>query len=246
MTTAEGTPTVVLVHGAFADASSWLPVITELHAAGISAVAPANPLRSLSGDSAYLASFVGQIDGPVLLVGHSYGGAVITNAAAQADNVVGLVFVAAFIPDVGESILEINAGYPDPPLNAALAIKTYPIDGAAEPGVELSIAPESYPDVFAADVPKAVTVPAAYAQRPVSATCFGEKTEHAAWKELPSWAVVATADHAIQPDAERTMAKRAGAHMVELDGSHAVALSQPLAVAELIRTAAFSDLVKTK
>jgi hypothetical protein len=91
-----------------------------------------------------------------------------------------------------------------------------------------------------------VTVPAAYAQRPVAAACFDEKTEHAAWKELPSWAVVATADRAIQPDAERAMATRAGAHMVELDGSHAVARSQPMAVAELIRTAVFSDLVKTR
>ena len=235
MTNGSNTPTIVLVHGGFADASFWTPVIQELQARGLPVLAPPNPLRGLAGDAGYIASFVNQIDGPVLLVGHSYGGAVISVAGAAADNVVGLVYVAAFILDEGESFGEVFAGFPDTPLLAAVRPGTYPLpDGGT--AVELSIAPELYRSAFAADLPSDVTEVLAVMQRPFAAI-FEDRAQAAAWKSLPSWAVVATADNAIHPDAERHMARRAGAETIEVDASHSIALSQPKAVVELIQTA---------
>jgi pimeloyl-ACP methyl ester carboxylesterase len=149
-------PTVVLVHGGFADASFWTPVIKELQARGLPVLAPPNPLRGLAFDAEYIASFVNQIDGPVLLVGHSYGGAVISVAGAAADNAVGLVYVAAFILDEGESFGEVFAGFPDTPLLGAVRPGSYPLpDGGT--AVELTIAPELYQSAFAADLPTEVT-----------------------------------------------------------------------------------------
>ena len=235
MTKNTNTPTVVLVHGGFADASYWKPVIEELQATGVPVLAPPNPLRGLASDAEYIASFVNQIDGPVLLVGHSYGGAVISVAGASAPNAVGLVYLAAFILDEGESFGEVFAGFPATPLLAAVRPCNYPLPGGA-PAVELSIAPEPYQSAFAADLPSEVTEVLAVMQRPFAAI-FDDRAQAAAWKTLPSWAVVATADHAIHPDAERHMARRAGAETIEIEASHSVALSQPKAVAELIRTA---------
>ena len=236
MTDSPNTPTVVLVHGGFADASFWTPVIQELQARGLPVLAPPNPLRGLAGDAEYIASFVNQIDGPVLLVGHSYGGAVISVAGAAADNVVGLVYVAAFILDEGESFGEVFAGFPDTPLLGAVRPGNYPLPGGGT-AVELSIAPELYRSAFAADLPSEVTRVLAVMQRPFAAI-FEDRAQAAAWKRLPSWAVVATADNAIHPDAERHMADRAGAETIEVDASHSIALSQPKAVVELIQTAA--------
>src|ERR1700754_934261 len=158
-------PTVVLVHGGFADSSYWVPVIEDLQAHDIPVVAPPNPLRGLASDAEYVASFVNQIDGPVLLVGHSYGGAVITVAGAAAENVVGLVYVAAFIPDEGESFAEIFAGFPDTPLLGAVRPSTYPLDGGGT-ATELTIAPELYRSAFAAAVPESLTEVLAVSQRP--------------------------------------------------------------------------------
>jgi pimeloyl-ACP methyl ester carboxylesterase len=235
MTNSTNTPTVVLVHGGFADASHWTPVIRELQARGVPVLAPPNPLRGLASDAEYIASFVDQLDGPVLLVGHSYGGAVISVAGAAAGNVVGLVYVAAFILDEGESFGEIFAGFPATPLGEALRPGKYPLPGG-ETAVELSIAPELYRPAFAADLPTEVTEVAAVMQRPFAAI-FEERARAAAWRTLPSWAVVATADDAIHPDAERHMARRAGAETIEVEASHSIALSQPGAVVELIQTA---------
>ncbi len=237
MSKPEGSATVVLVHGAFADASSWAPVIADLRASGVSAVAPANPLRGVAADAAYIASFVSQIEGPVVLVGHSYGGAVVTVAGAATENVTALVYVAAFIPDVGESLGEINARFADMPLGAALRPGAFPLSTPGETSVELSIAPELFPSVFAADVPAEVLGQAAYSQRPAAVSAFEEKAQAAAWKNLPSWTVVATSDLCIDPAAERSMAERAGSQTIEVDASHAIALSQPRAVADLIRSA---------
>src|SRR3954466_7390621 len=235
MTNTTNTPTIVLVHGGFADASFWAPVIRELQASNLPVLAPANPLRGLASDAEYVAGVVNQIDGPVLLVGHSYGGAVISVAGAAADNVVGLVYVAAFILDEGESFGEVFAGFPDTPLLGAVRPGNYPLpDGGT--AVELSIAPELYQSAFAADLPRDVTEALAAMQRPFAAI-FGDRAQAAAWKSLPSWAVVATADNAIHPDAERHMAQRAGAETIEVDASHSIALSQPEAVANLIQTA---------
>jgi pimeloyl-ACP methyl ester carboxylesterase len=230
-------PTIVLVHGAFADASSWNPVIAELQRDGRAVHALANPLRGLNGDAAYVASAVQHVDGPVVLVGHSYGGMVITQAAAGTPNVAGLVYVAAFIPEVGESIGDINAAYPQTGSPPDLQPATYPIAGQVEPGVELTISQETFPVSFAADLPIETTRVAAAAQRPPSVACFGEPATETAWRSIPSWALVATADQMIHPDAERAMAARAGATTVEVDASHAVALSQPRAVADVIRSA---------
>jgi len=235
MTNTTDTPTIVLVHGGFADASFWVPVIRELQASNLPVLAPANPLRGLAHDAEYIASVVRQIDGPVLLVGHSYGGAVISVAGAAADNVVGLVYVAAFALDEGESFAEIFDRFGATPLVDAVRPSTYPVDGG-DTAVELSIAPELYRSAFAADLPSDVTEVLAVSQRPFAAI-FDDRAEAAAWKTLPSWAIIATADNAIPPDAERHMASRAGAQTVEADASHSIALSQPAAVADLIRTA---------
>lgn len=230
------TPTALLVHGAFADAASWSGVIAELQNHGIPVVAPPNPLRSLASDAAYIASVAAQIDGPVVLVGHSYGGAVITVAGA-AENVVGLVFVAAYVLEEGESLGELQGRFPDSPLGSSLKQATYPVEGG-DPAVEVTIVPEAFPSVFAADVPADVTKVLAVAQRPLAAGAFTETATAAAWKTKPSWALVAAADQAINPEVERFGAKRAGATILEVEGaSHAVAVSRPKLVADLIRDA---------
>ncbi|MFE4629992.1 alpha/beta fold hydrolase [Streptomyces mirabilis] len=230
------TPTALLVHGAFADAASWSGVIAELQNHGIPVVAPPNPLRSLASDAAYVASVAAQIDGPVVLVGHSYGGAVIT-VAGTAENVVGLVFVAAYVLEEGESLGELQGRFPDSPLGSSLKQATYPVEGG-DPAVEVTIVPEAFPAVFAADVPADVTKVLAVAQRPLAAGAFTETATAAAWKTRPSWALVAAADQAINPEVERFGAKRAGATILEVEGaSHAVAVSRPKVVAELIRDA---------
>jgi pimeloyl-ACP methyl ester carboxylesterase len=227
------TPTVVLVHGAFADAASWSGVITELQSQGIPVIAPPNPLRGLASDAAYVASVTAQIDGPVILVGHSYGGALIT-VAGTTENVVGLVYVAAYVLEEGESLGELQGRFPASPLVSNLKQWTYPVEGA-DPAVEVTITPEAFPDVFAADVSADVTKVLAVAQRPLAAAAFEETASAAAWKSKPSWALVAGADQAINPEVERFGAKRAGATVVEIEGaSHAVAVSQPKEVANLI------------
>ncbi|NUO44619.1 MAG: alpha/beta hydrolase [Streptomyces sp.] len=230
------TPTVLLVHGAFADATSWSGVIEELQKHGVPVIAPPNPLRGLASDAAYVASVAAQIDGPVVLVGHSYGGALIT-VAGVTENVVGLVYVAAYVLEEGESLGELQGRFPLSPLVSNLKEWTYPIPGG-EPGVEVTIAEDAFPSVFAADVPADVTKVLAAAQRPLAASAFGETAPVAAWQTRPSWALVAGADEAINPEVERFGAKRAGATIVELEGaSHAVAVSRPKEVADLIRDA---------
>ena len=228
--------TVVLVHGAFADGSSWNGVIERLLAAGIEVTAPPNPLRGIAHDSAYIASVFAQIPGAVLAVGHSYGGAVISNAAAEAGNVVGLVFVSAFAPEEGERLGEVESGSKDSVLMAALAPRNYPDgDGAA---VEFAIDPAKFRDAFAADLPAEQTAVMAATQRPVAELAFSEPSGAPAWKSLPSWAVVATGDKAAGRDVVRSMAERAGATITQADGSHVIMVSQPETVAEVIMTAA--------
>jgi pimeloyl-ACP methyl ester carboxylesterase len=230
--------TVVLVHGAFADASSWNGVIERLQAAGIQVMAPANPLRGISTDAAYIASVLNQIPGPVLAVGHSYGGAVISNAASDAANVVGLVFVAAFAPDEGERLGDVESGSHDSVLMSALAPRQYPTGQDSETAVEFAIDPTKFHDAFAADLPPAQTAVMAATQRPVAELAFSEPSGPPAWKSSPSWTVVATGDKAAGTDVIRSMAERAGAAITEADGSHVIMVSQPGAVAEVILTAA--------
>jgi pimeloyl-ACP methyl ester carboxylesterase len=227
-------PTIVLVHGAFADASSWNGVIERLQRQGYTVVAPANPLRGVIADSAYIASVISQLDGPVLLAGHSYGGAVITNAATNAPNVVGLVYVAAFAPEEGETLGEVENGSKDSVLNTALLQRQYPTGQNGETAIEFSIDPALFRDAFAADLPAEQAALMAATQRPVAAAAFSDVSGQPAWRKLPSWAVVATGDKAAGSDVVRSMARRAGADIVEVEGSHVIMVSQPQAVTDLI------------
>jgi pimeloyl-ACP methyl ester carboxylesterase len=236
--TADAAPlTVVLVHGAFADASNWAGVIPTLQAAGVDVVASANPLRGINHDAEYIASVASQISGPVLLVGHSYGGAVVTNAGNRADNVRGLVYVAAFISDEGETLLGLAEQATDSKVFPALRPTHYPTDPASAPGTEFIIDPASFHEVFCADLPAEQAAILASSQRPLSEVTFGEMTQDPAWKTLPSWAVITPSDFVIGPSGERFMAERAGATITEVEGSHAIMISQPQAVADVILTA---------
>jgi pimeloyl-ACP methyl ester carboxylesterase len=229
-------PTVVLVHGAFADGSSWTGVIERLQAEGIRVTAPAIPLRGISIDSAYIASLLEQIAGPVLAVGHSYGGAVITNAATNANNVVGLVYVCAFAPDEGETLGEVAGDSKDSVLSTAQVPLQYPTGEGEETAVEFAIDPEKLHDAFAADLPEKQSAILAATQRPVSELAFSEPNGEPAWKKLPSWAVVASGDKAAGTDVVRSMAKRAGAKITEVEGSHVIMISQPQKVTDVILT----------
>lgn len=230
--------TVALVHGAFADASCWNGVIERLQAAGVTTTAPPNPLRGITYDAAYLASYLTQIPGPVLLVGHSYGGAVITNAGSRANNVVGLVYVAAFAPDEGETLLAIEQNSRDSVLLTALVPLQYPTGNGTETATEFAIDPAKIHEAFAADLPPSQAAVLAATQRPIAELTFAEPTTAPAWKVLPTWAVVPTGDKAVGSDVVRSMAERAGATMVEIDGSHVVMISQPQAVTDVILAAA--------
>ena len=229
-----GSPTVVLVHGAFADASSWNGVIERLQAKGVQVTAPANPLRGISIDSAYIAGVLEETPGPIVAVGHSYGGAVITNAARQAKNVVGLVYVAAFATEEGERLADAEAASKDSVLNSALVPLHYPAANGGEPAVEFAIDPEKFHDAFAADLPTEETTVMAAFQRPVAELAFSEPSGAPAWKDLPSWAVVATGDKAAGADVIRSEAERAGATITEVEGSHVIMVSQPQAVTDVI------------
>jgi pimeloyl-ACP methyl ester carboxylesterase len=226
-------PTVVLVHGAFADASSWNGVIERLQAKDVQVTAPANPLRGIAPDSAYIASVFTQIEGPVVAVGHSYGGAVITNAAADAKNVVGLVYVAAFAPEEGEALGAVEASSKDSVLNSALVPRQYPTaDGGS--ATEFYIDPAKAREAFAGDLSDQEAALIAAIQRPISELAFSEPSGPPAWKSKPSWAVVATGDKAAGTDVVRSMAERAGATITEVDGSHVIMVSQPQVVTEVI------------
>src|SRR5215472_18908097 len=202
-------PTIVMVHGAFADASSWNGVIDRLQQQGFDVIAPSNPLRGVSSDSSYIASFLNQIDGPVLLVAHSYGGAVTSNAAAKTSNVVGLVYVAALIPEEGERLADVHSK--DSILNPLLIERHYPTGVDGEMAPEFTLDPAHFRRAFAADVPEERTRLMAATQRPVAGAAFADTSGPVAWKTLPSWAIIATEDVGAGTDIVRSMAQRAGA-----------------------------------
>jgi pimeloyl-ACP methyl ester carboxylesterase len=228
------TPIVVLVHGAFAESASWNGVIEQLHDRGVDAIAVANPLRSVRGDATYLRDVISGLDRPVLLVGHSYGGIIITGAAGAGNaSVVGLVYVAAFAPDEGESAFELSARSPGSTLGEALT--AYPVSTG---GNELAIRPEVFHQQFCADVPESVAALMARTQRPVTEQALkdGLPTDQPGWRTLPSWFVIAEEDRNIPAAELRAEAERAGARRVrEIAGaSHAVSVSHPEVVAETI------------
>lgn len=237
-------PMIVLVHGAFADSSSWNGVITSLQKEGYPTVAIANPLRSVSDDARLVSDVIKSIDGPVILVGHSYGGQVISNAAKGHDNVKSLVFVAAFAPDAGEAAADLAGKFPGGTLGAALAPPVKLADG----GVDLYIDQAKFRDQFAHDVPTEATALMAAGQRPITEAALTEKSGEPAWKSLPSYFVYGDGDRNIPAQALGFMAERAGSKrtVVIKGGSHVVMVSQPKAVAELIADAASSHLVEPK
>lgn len=230
------TPTIVLVHGAFAESSSWNAVVGHLQQQTLRVVAAANPLRSLAGDARYVRDVIASIEGPVVLVGHSYGGMVITEAAAGNEQVVGLVYVAAFTPDTGESAFTLSARFPGSTLGAAIA--AYPVSSG---GNEFVIRPEVFGEQFAADVDDDHATLMAATQRPVTEAALtdGLPTSTPAWRTTPSWFVFGGADRNIPAELIRFMADRAEARVAtEVPGaSHAISVSHPVVVAETIFTA---------
>ncbi|MDF3287800.1 alpha/beta fold hydrolase [Streptomyces silvisoli] len=229
-------PTIVLVHGAFADASSWNGVIERLQRRGYTVIAPANPLRGLYSDSTYIASVLDSIKGPIVLVGHSYGGAVNSSAAAGNPRVKSLVYVSALMPDVGESGMSLAARFPNG-LGTAMKSVPYRAGGGAS-GTDLYLKPDKLHQVFAADLPESTTKLMAVTQRPAATTALSQTAKVAAWKHIPSWFLVAKQDKTINPNQERFEAKRAGSHTVEIDSSHVAMIAHPEAVTDLILQAA--------
>jgi pimeloyl-ACP methyl ester carboxylesterase len=225
--------TVVLVHGAFADASGWNEVTEQLQAQRYTVLAVANPLRGVDSDTAYLRRILDTIEGPVVLVGHSYGGFVATNAAEGDPDVRALVYVAAFAPATGETVEQLTglnpgSGLADP---ANLVVRPHPA------GTDGYIAPGAFRQIFAADLPRDEAAVLAASQRPADLETLRQPSGEPAWDDVPSWYVVASRDHTIPPATQRFMAERAGSSTVELRASHVAMMSQPRAVARVIETA---------
>ncbi|MFJ6379306.1 alpha/beta fold hydrolase [Kitasatospora sp. NPDC092039] len=232
-------PTVVLVHDGCSDATTWFGVIAELHRRGLTVLAVANPLRGLAHDAAYLASVVAGIDGPVVLAGHSYGGMVITEAGG-APNVVALVYVAAYLPDVGESYDVLASRFDPSPLIPRLRRSEFTV-GGTDRATELTVPADCFRPLVAADLDAEVARVLAALQRPAAERVLTDVPTVAAWRTTPSWALVTGADQALPPSIQRFTAERAGAVVLELpDASHAVAVSRPSTVAEFIHDAARS------
>jgi pimeloyl-ACP methyl ester carboxylesterase len=232
-------PTIVLVHGAWADASSWTPVIERLQKAGYRVDAPPNPLEGLTYDSAYMASYLKQLKGPVVLVGHSYGGAVITDAATGDHNVKALVYIAGWAPAKGETLLGLIGTKLGQQIPALPLIKTsYPEPGGGA-GTDLTINPAQYPRFFVDnELPGYESAALAAEQRPLSLNALDQASTTPAWKTIPSWYMVADRDRAIAPNLERFMAARMHAHTIDVNGPHLLMLTNPGAVTRLIEKAA--------
>jgi pimeloyl-ACP methyl ester carboxylesterase len=239
--TAQSTkPTIILVHGAFADSSSWDSAISKLQADGYKVIAAPDELRSLKGDSDYVSGIIKSVAGQVVLVGHSYGGAIITNAANGANNVKALVYVAAFAPDAGEAVFDLAGKFPGSNLPQSIAPPIALANGAHD----LYVQQEKFWQVFAADIPEKQAKLMAATQRPAADVALKEASGPAAWKTIPSWFIYGSADKIIPPAAHAFMAQRAGAKetIVVKGASHVVMVSNPVAVAKLIEKAAATSV----
>jgi pimeloyl-ACP methyl ester carboxylesterase len=229
-------PTIVLAHGAFGDASSWRGVFDRLAGDDYTILAPAIPLRGVASDASYLGAVIDQLDGPVVLVGHSYSGCVITVAGAS-DKVVGLVYVAGFAPDAGESITDLQTRFPSLIMGDFLQPRPLP-DG----GIEVSVDPDRFHDIFCADVSDADAAFMGRTQRPLLTSAFEDPAAAAAWRVKPSWGVFGTGDHPIATELHRFSYGRAGSTVTEVEGaSHFVMMSNPDVVAGVIRDAVMSS-----
>lgn len=231
-------PTIVLIHGGFADASNWNGVIKDLSKEGYPVIAPANPLRGIPTDATYIKSVLASVKGPIVMVGHSYGGAVITNASAGNPNVKALVYVAAFAPDTGEQLGGLLGKFPGSLIPTSLnQVPFTNADGTT--GTDLYIQADKFRATFAADLPKSTTALMAAEQRPFSAESLTDVTTAAGWHTIPSWGIVAGADKSIPPALERWEYERMNAHVTEVPGaSHVVMISHPGTVAGVIEQAA--------
>jgi pimeloyl-ACP methyl ester carboxylesterase len=236
-------PTIVLVHGAWADASSWTGVIERLQREGFTVTAPPNNLRGPSADAAYVRAYLETLSGPIVLVGHSYGGVVITNAATGNPNVKALVYVDAFIPDEGQPVAALTGA------ESALAtaatdptslFKLAPYPGAPAGVFDTYLLPEVVANSFANDVTPEQAALITATQRPASLIAVAEPSGAPAWKDIPAWAVIGTQDKIITPGAQRQMAEHANAEIIEVDASHVSMVSKPDAIVDVIRTAASS------
>jgi pimeloyl-ACP methyl ester carboxylesterase len=234
-TTASGPkPSVVLVHGAWADSSSWDAVVSQLQHDGYTVYVPPNPLLGLSYDSAYIRDFLHTISDPIILVGHSYGGAVITNAATGDKQVKALVYVDAFAPAQGQTIGQLVSAHPGscvlPPAN----VTAQPYPGAPAGAVDVYIKQDVFPSCMANGLPASEAAVLAATQRPLSSIALTQKSGVAAWKTIPSWAVIGTADHAIPPALQLAMAENAHAHITEVNAPHLSMISDPRVVTSVI------------
>ena len=230
-------PTVVFVHGGWADSSGWSAEIAPLQDRGYPVIAVANPLRGLTSDADYVRSVLQTIPGPIVLVGHSYGGAVISNAARGVANVEALVYIAAFAPDTGETLEQLVTKNPGTHITPdALDTRPYPLPGGGS-GIDLYIKAEVFRDAFAGDLPRKTTRLMQAEQRPFSVAAFTEPSGDPAWKTIPSWYLVATDDHAIPPATQEFMAQRAGSVISYVAASHVPMQSQPRATLAAITNA---------
>jgi len=227
-------PTIVLEHGAWADGSSWDGVVTRLQKDGYTVDVPPNPLRGVDSDSAYLASYLATVPGPIVLVGHSYGGFVITNAATGDKNVKALVYVDAYIPAKGDTLNSLTARFPGSEITPA-ALNVVPSPGGI---TDVYIKPSMFRAILANDLPAAEAAELAATQQPIAASALTEASGPPAWASIPTWAVIGTADHAIPPAAQEFMARRAHAVVTKIDASHLSLISHPEQVANVIEEAA--------
>jgi pimeloyl-ACP methyl ester carboxylesterase len=234
-------PTIVLVHGAWADSGSWNAVVLRLQRAGYTVDAPPNPLQGLGYDTATLADFLSTISGPIVLVGHSYGGMVITNAATGNPDVKALVYDDAYIPARGDTLESLTGAQPGSCLavaNPATVFNFVPFPGAPSGVVDAYVKPSVFPGCFANGLPASEAAVLAATQRPLATSALTNPSGAPAWKTIPSWAVVGTADHVIPPAEQLFMAKRAGAHVTEIDAPHLSMISNPGVVTQVILAAA--------
>ena len=241
MTTSGQHPTIVLVHGAWADGSSWTEVVNRLQHDGYTVTVPPNPLRSLAADSAYLKAYLSTITGAVVLVGHSYGGAVITNAATGNSNVQALVYIDAYIPDEGETILEMTGAKPGSVLAApdpSTVFNFAPYPGSPPGDADLYVKPNLYARAFAGNLPAGTVAALAASQRPLTFSALGEKSGVPAWKTIPSWVVIGTEDQIIPRAEQLALATNANARITEVRAPHLAMVTDPEAITKVILEAA--------